>query len=533
MQKFMIGIFAFVLILASFGLPTADRANASSTYYAYVKSYTLKVRDKASTKYRTLRTLTMGNKVKVTRNVGAFSKVTYGRTTGYVQAKNLSRTKFRSYTAFVKSYTLKMRSNASTHYSVKKTLAMGNQVTVIGKGNKYALVSFGSLKGYVQNAYLLTTPFPSYTVYVTSPTLKLRDHASTHYHVLRTMQFRDQVTVTGKGVKYAQVNANGIIGYVQAKYLGTTPPPTLGYMTTQYPYSLSDAVNKQLKTLRLTDATYSLFVPKNNLTYNGIQWEANTATNVWGGPDNQSWVVTQIAKGKVVQLVRSLDNSDWDQVGFKTGWVNASPADVQYNLDPNNFQNGSAESYQFLDLSVPTAVNPDEVNNKLLKGRGILAGKAATFIQAANQQHINEIYLIVHALLETGNGSSPLATGYSVSSVNGQPVDQKVVYNMYGIGAVDSDPNEKGAEFAYQQGWFTPEAAIIGGAQFIASNYINSSVYHQNTLYKMRWNPANTGAAAHQYATDIGWAVKQARMLKDYYNLLSTYSLKFDIPKYR
>ncbi|ECD6517482.1 mannosyl-glycoprotein endo-beta-N-acetylglucosamidase, partial [Salmonella enterica subsp. enterica] len=132
--------------------------------------------------------------------------------------------------------------------------------------------------------------------------------------------------------------------------------------------------------------------------------------------------------------------------------------------------------------------------------KGILAGKASAFVTAANAYGINEIYLISHALLETGNGTSTLA--------NGVKVNGKTVYNMYGIGAYDGSAISSGAQYAYNAGWFTPEAAIIGGAKFIAQGYVNAG---QDTLYKMRWNPdaaEKTGNATHQYASDIGWATK-------------------------
>lgn len=58
---------------------------------------------------------------------------------------------------------------------------------------------------------------------------------------------------------------------------------------------------------------------------------------------------------------------------------------------------------------------------------------------------------------------------------------------MYGIGAVDGNAIEEGAKTAYLNGWTTVEKAIIDGARFIGNNYIKAG---QNTLYKMRWNPA-------------------------------------------
>lgn len=179
--------------------------------------------------------------------------------------------------------------------------------------------------------------------------------------------------------------------------------------------------------------------------------------------------------------------------------------------------------FQFLLLSETTHVDPSEVNAKILKGKGILDGQAEAFISGAETYKINEIFLISLALHESGNGTSTLATGVKYKD--------KTVYNMYGIGAVDSDPINKGAEYAYNSGWFTPEAAIIGGAKFAGEKYIHNATYQQNTLYKMRWNPDRPGQ--HQYATDIGWASKQVAGIKKLYDLMSSYVLHFEIPRYQ
>src|SRR5699024_6794819 len=153
-----------------------------------------------------------------------------------------------------------------------------------------------------------------------------------------------------------------------------------------------------------------------------------------------------------------------------------------------------------------------------------------------------EVYLISHALLETGHGTSKLAEGIEVgrdktgdlvvvTSKNKKSLkDIKTSYNMFGIGANDEDPNRLGAIRAYEEGWFTPKDAVIGGAKFVGERYVHND-YKQNTLYKMRWNPANPGYP--QYATDIGWAVKQVTQIKEMYGKLKSATLHFDIPKYK
>jgi beta-N-acetylglucosaminidase len=234
----------------------------------------------------------------------------------------------------------------------------------------------------------------------------------------------------------------------------------------------------------------------------------STATN-----DN---IVSRLNTGDGVLVIGKQGN--WVEV--RITWKNAKRDDVEYYVDPSNFKFGSKEYYQFLKLSLPANLSVAEVNSKILKGKGILEGKAQAFLDAANKYQINEIYLISHALLETGNGKSELATGVNYKGVT--------VYNMYGYGAFDRCALSCGAETAYNEGWFSPEAAIIGGAKYISNNYIYREGFQQDTLYKMRWNPFE----AHQYATDIGWAAKQVGNMYDLYNLLDSYTLYFDKPTY-
>lgn len=318
-----------------------------------------------------------------------------------------------------------------------------------------------------------------------------------------------------------------------------TEPIVRQSLTTAYPYTLSSAVTKQIAARSQTDKDYAKFIISDALKVsNGIGVIKATPDpkdtdkwNVRGGPGTSNWVITQIAKGKKVYSVSRVQNTSWYKIDFKTSWVNPSPSDIQYYLNPLNFKSSSDSYFQFLKLSSSTSVDANEINRRILAGKGILTGKGAAFIKAAKEQHINEIYLIAHALIETGNGTSSLAVGYPVKEVNGEKVKPRIVYNMFGIGAVDSDPNKEGSEYAYTQGWFTPEAAIMGGAKFIGDKYINNTTYHQDTLYKMRWNPAHP--ADHQYASDIGWAAKQTLYIKKLYDSLTSYSIKFDIPKYK
>ena len=195
--------------------------------------------------------------------------------------------------------------------------------------------------------------------------------------------------------------------------------------------------------------------------------------------------------------------------------------EIEYYIAPPDLLNGY-EKYQFLDLSESNGISVD-VLDAYLNGKGVLDGMGDVFIEAAEAYGLSEVYLAVHACLESGNGTSQLATGVEY---NGE-----VVYNMFGIGAVDASPLMGGAEYAYSNGWMSVEDAILGGAEWISKYYINNSDYRQNTLYKMRWNPESPGT--HQYATDVAWASKQAETLKNMFAAFPSAEMSFDYPVYK
>lgn len=97
-------------------------------------------------------------------------------------------------------------------------------------------------------------------------------------------------------------------------------------------------------------------------------------------------------------------------------------------------------------------------------------------------------------MLESGNGTSNFASG------------RYGMYNYFGIGAYDNNPNNAIA-FAKNRGWTTPAKAIIGGAKFVRQDYINKG---QNTLYRMRWNP-KTLLHINMQQTFVGANIKQAQ----------------------
>lgn len=203
-------------------------------------------------------------------------------------------------------------------------------------------------------------------------------------------------------------------------------------------------------------------------------------------------------------------------------WKDAHSSAVLQYMSPERLMTDPIGKYQFLVLNQPQGLTVQQLNS-LLAGKGVLEGQGEAFKTASERYHVNEIYLISHAFLETAEGESKLATGMKVK---GEDKDKRF-YNMYGVGAYDKNALKYGSQYAANVGWDTPAKAIIGGAQFISSGFVNES---QNTLYTMRWNPMSPGET--QYATDIQWAAANANYIAGFYNRLGIDSGRFNFIHY-
>lgn len=321
---------------------------------------------------------------------------------------------------------------------------------------------------------------------------------------------------------------------------------------TGYDVSLDTALSKQMSTNPQTDKKYAAYIPASSVKLASTKTSGTTKEKVNIITTDSRKLGTLSKNSKVmIQDDKTINKKKYYKIA--TGWVSASPTDTKYYMNPENFLKTDESYYQFAKLSTFSALSEDEINQKILYNRGILKGQASSFLQAGFKYGVNEIYLISHANLETGRGGSKLANGIKVKTKKDSKGNiiyaankekeivilpdtakdyEEKVYNMYGIGAYDSCAIECGARRAFNEGWTTPSKAIVEGAQFAAENYIYAG---QDTLYKMRWNPeqlAAKGYATHQYASDIGWAVKQTRNYAELYSLLNSYTIVYDVPSY-
>ncbi|GHH98110.1 SH3 domain-containing protein [Neobacillus kokaensis] len=502
--------------------PKKEEQKKAAKYVNVKLGSSLNMRKSASTKASVLIKLARGVKVAVYSEANGWAKIeAYGKT-GYVSSDFLTTTKPVA------------GSNTESEKKPSSDLNNGSGANTAPGSNTGSGSDSSANNGSQQNKPVAVEKYVN-VLYGSS--LKMRATASTSAAVITKLARGTLVTVLSEENGWAKVTANGKTGFVSSQYLSDTAPfnpnttgPSIEKVYESYNIGLADMVRIEMASSPQTDKKYDTYIRADALTLssptsgtvNGASW------NVRGGASTDYWNVGQVKDKDTLQIlgtIKGKDGFDWYKVAYNKTWVNASPEDVSYYVNPNNFLGSTSNSLQFLKLSLTAELDAKEVNDRVLSGKGILNGLASTFIKAGEKYGVNEMYLIAHALLETSNGRSDLA--------NGVQVNGKTVYNMYGIGAIDADAINGGAQFAYNAGWFTPEDAIIGGAQFIANGYINAG---QDTLYKMRWNPraaAANGKATHQYATDIGWAAKQVKQMYNLYSLIDSYKLVLEIPQYK
>lgn len=244
---------------------------------------------------------------------------------------------------------------------------------------------------------------------------------------------------------------------------------------------------------------------------------------------------------------------DWstDKYVVKDGsnWYSANSSVISYYMDPRNFLNDT-DIFQFEALAYDSSQNVTVVqsilNNTFMKGKYSVkdsaTGKTASgyykdaFMDAGKSAKANPYFLATRVKQEVGvNGSN--ATSGTYKGYEG-------IYNFYNIGANDGgDAVAKGLNWAkggstnattYGRPWTTPYKSIVGGAKYIATNYVNKG---QNTLYFQKFNVKPTEASQlylHQYMTNVQAPYSEGRLTRSAYNSLGILkdAMVFYIPVY-
>ena len=152
-------------------------------------------------------------------------------------------------------------------------------------------------------------------------------------------------------------------------------------------------------------------------------------------------------------------------------------------------------------------------------------------MNAASQSGVNPYVLAAMIIQEQGTQGASGSISGTYSGYNGY-------YNYFNVGAYqsgDMSAVERGLWYAsqsdiYGRPWNTPEKAIVGGAQFYGSTYVNTG---QDTFYLKKYNVQGGNMYKHQYMTNVDAAAAEASLFAEAYSDgLRSKPLQFKIPVY-
>ncbi|HCV8510162.1 TPA: glucosaminidase domain-containing protein, partial [Staphylococcus aureus] len=176
----------------------------------------------------------------------------------------------------------------------------------------------------------------------------------------------------------------------------------------------------------VTKSRIKVMVDNKNADIANVRDSSPTANN--GSASKQPQIITETSPYTFKQALDKQMARGNPKKSNAWGWANATRAQTSSAMNVKRIWESNTQCYQMLNLGKYQGVSVSALN-KILKGKGTLNNQGKAFAEACKKHNINEIYLIAHAFLESGYGTSNFANG------------KDGVYNYFGIGAYDNNPN--------------------------------------------------------------------------------------------
>ncbi|MED1412673.1 SH3 domain-containing protein, partial [Bacillus paramycoides] len=463
----------------------------------------------------------------------------------------------------INATSLRVRSAANTSSAVLGNLKNGEKVTVLGKANGWAKINYLGKEGYVSLEFVTlgkdaTDPTNPEQVteeraVVNASLLNVRKGPSTGAAAVGHLKNGETVTIIGKENGWAKVHFNGGEGYVSLQFLKVKQGSTSYEIVTS-----SQKVQKPNEveaTQIMQNLKEDAYIKSDGKVVNMKQGfvRANGVINIYDIATGKK--LTYVKGGADLKFVKAAGDRIHVQIDGMTGYVNINDVTLHpamtgektsyyatkngklyhYVYNPANgkyatYQIGNApkhlkegeryeafdkkqiggqDSYQYFEympLRATSTYTGDEIDNFLSKSNANspLIGLGKYFVSAAEKYKMNAGYLVSHAILESGWGTSRIAQ------------DKK---NLFGFRAVDSDP------YNGATGFKTWEEGIDFCAAYIDKHYLTPD---GNT-----YNGGNLGDKAEgmnvMYASDENWGQQIASLM----HRIDSMNGSKDLNKYR
>ena len=540
-----------------------------------ITTTSLRVRSAANTNSAILGYLKQGEKITVLGKANGWAKIAHKGKEGYVSLKFVKLEGASAEkpaeniepgpqeTGTITATSLRVRSAANTNSTILGYLKQGEKITVLGKANGWAKITYKGKEGYVSLKFVQISTSSNTNNgnngqvteergIVNTSLLNVRQGPSTSAPIVARLKNGESVSVLGKENGWAKVRVNGVEAYVSLQFLKLKQSSSYEVITAAGKVQKSNGMEAEKELQTKQEDGYIVSDGKVVNMKQGFV-RANKLINIY-----------DIATGKKLTYVRGgadlkFLKADGDRVHVKidgtTGYVNIDDVTLYPNMvheltsyytvkngklyhyvynnstskyavyqignAPKHLQEGQRyeafdktqiggqDSYQYFEyvpIRVTSTYTAKDIDGFLRKNSADspLVGTGQYFVNAAQKYNLNAGYLLSHAILESGWGKSRIAR------------EKK---NLFGFNAVDSNPYNGATAFK------TWEEGINFCAAYIDQNYLNPNGW--------TYNGGNLGDKSQgmnvMYASDENWGQQIASLM----NKLDAMNGGKDLNKYQ
>lgn len=296
-----------------------------------------------------------------------------------------------------------------------------------------------------------------------------------------------------------------------------------------------------IQELKIAHPNWTFTILYTGLDWNSVLYNETTAVHT------RSLVQNSVITGNVDDWVCSVcgttpqDNGSWYCTSTKT---------AAYYIDPRNWLN-ETYIFAFETLSFNSSAHTIEGVQSILSGtfmdtstitytdingvqQTINKSYAQIIYEAGQANNISPYHLAARIRQEQGDGGSSLITGNYICADGTSYVGYYNYFNIGASGGTSAEIIRNGLERAKNDGWTTPELAIIGGAQFLKNGYIGN---YQDTLYLQKYHvdsASRYSVYGHQYQQNVSAPYTESLEVYDAYEELGILNNNFNfiIPVY-
>ncbi len=328
--------------------------------------------------------------------------------------------------------------------------------------------------------------------------------------------------VKGSGTTWYNVTYGSQTGYVYGKYVEETTPAPYDADFEKNLLNFPESYRQALKTIH---NAYPNWVFKADPVNMSLDNAINLEYNAKDMTKTKKWV--ELTYGLEWRDPRSKAVKAGDVDTRETRWTFASRKAIAFFMDPRNGLTVTAAKasypniFTFMEQSYDAATQNEAGVRTIVKGTFLDTDDYVNIImKAAKQSKVSPYIIATTIITEQGvNGKSDI--------ISGKYEGYEEYYNYFNYGAYGDNIIKNGLQYAKENGWNSPEKAIVGGAVKYGSGYVGTG---QDTYYYMDFNVFGSGN--HQYASALYDQCTKAYFARPAYIEKKDGALTFKIPVY-